>query len=77
MITPAAPMLSPREPLGKLKTFISLKSRQEGIPSHLVPVLGLLRELESLLGCDAIDVEFAVDKAGALYLLQVRPLRKS
>ena len=59
---------------GQLKTFISLKSRQEGIPSHLVPVLGLLRELESLLGCDAIDVEFAVDKAGALYLLQVRPL---
>jgi adenylylsulfate kinase-like enzyme len=59
---------------GQLKTFICLKSRQEGIPSHLVPILGLLRELESLLGCDAIDVEFAVDRAGALYLLQVRPL---
>ncbi len=59
---------------GQLKTFICLKSRQEGIPSHLVPILGLLRELESVLGCDAIDVEFAVDKAGALYLLQVRPL---
>src|ERR1700722_13773163 len=62
----------------QLKTFICLKSRQEGIPSHLVPILGLLRELESVLGCDAIDVEFAVSKevakAGALYLLQVRPL---
>lgn len=58
----------------KLKTFICLKSRQEGIPSHLHPILNLLRELESLLDCDAIDVEFAVDKDGAPYLLQVRPL---
>ncbi len=59
---------------GQLKTFICLKSRQDRIPGHLVPILGLLRELESLLDCDAIDVEFAVDKHGALYLLQVRPL---
>jgi adenylylsulfate kinase-like enzyme len=59
---------------GKLKTFICLKGRQEGIPGHLLPVLDLLRELESLLDCDGIDVEFAVDKQGALYLLQVRPL---
>jgi glutamine kinase len=59
---------------GKLKTFICLKTRQEGIPSQLQPTLDLLRELESLLACDGIDVEFAVDKHGALYLLQVRPL---
>jgi len=58
----------------KLKTFICLKSRQEAIPAPLQPILDLLRELESLLGCDAIDVEFALDKHGALYLLQVRPL---
>ncbi|HTS51318.1 MAG TPA: adenylyl-sulfate kinase [Bryobacteraceae bacterium] len=58
----------------KLSTFVSLKSRQEGIPQPLQPILDLLRELESLLDCDAIDVEFAVDKHGALYLLQVRPL---
>jgi adenylylsulfate kinase-like enzyme/phosphohistidine swiveling domain-containing protein len=59
---------------GKLKTFICLKSHREGIPSQLLPVLDLLQELESLLGSDGIDVEFAVDKNGALYLLQVRPL---
>lgn len=58
----------------KLKTFICLKSRQEGIPAHLLPVLNLLRELESLLDCDGIDVEFAVDQHRILYLLQVRPL---
>jgi adenylylsulfate kinase-like enzyme/phosphohistidine swiveling domain-containing protein len=59
---------------GKLKTFICLKSHREGIPSQLLPVLDLLQELESLLDSDGIDVEFAVDKNGALYLLQVRPL---
>jgi glutamine kinase len=58
----------------KLKTFICLKSRREGIPGYLLPILDLLRELESLMDCDGIDVEFAVDKKGALYLLQVRPL---
>ena len=67
---------------GKLKTFICLKSRQEGLPSQLQPIVDLLRELESLLDSDGIDVEFAVakpgdhqgDRHGALYLLQVRPL---
>ena len=58
----------------KLKTFICLKSREEGIPGHLSPILDLLRELESLLDCDGIDVEFAVNKQGTLYLLQARPL---
>jgi glutamine kinase len=58
----------------KLKTFICLKSRQEGIPGQLLPIIDLLRELESLLDCDGIDVEFAVDKKGVLYLLQARPL---
>ena len=58
----------------KLKTFICLKSRREGVPEHLQPILDLSVELESLLDCDGIDVEFAVDKKGTLYLLQVRPL---
>lgn len=57
-----------------LKTFVCLKSHQDGIPSHLAPIVDLLRELETLLDCDAIDVEFAQDANGILYLLQVRPL---
>jgi phosphohistidine swiveling domain-containing protein len=40
----------------------------------LAPVIALIAELETLLGCDAIDVEFAIADDGQLYLLQVRPL---
>ncbi len=34
----------------------------------------LLRELETLTRLDALDIEFATDRAGDLYLLQARPL---
>lgn len=37
------------------------------------PVLAALSEVEELLGHDALDVEFAVDAAGIVHLLQVRP----
>jgi len=57
-----------------LKTFFCLKSRPGDCPSSLAPVIALVSELEALLGCDAIDVEFAVGEDGQLYLLQVRPL---
>src|ERR1700691_2146303 len=57
-----------------LKSFLCLKSRPEGCPPSLAPVIALVRELETLLACDAIDVEFAVGDDGQLYLLQVRPL---
>lgn len=57
-----------------LKTFFCLKSRTDAAPPSLAPVVALLAELEELLGCDAIDVEFAIGGDGALYLLQVRPL---
>lgn len=38
------------------------------------PVIALVRELETLLSCDAVDAEFAVTLDGRLYLFQVRPL---
>jgi hypothetical protein len=38
------------------------------------PVIATVQELETLLGRDSIDVEFAVGEAGEIYLLQVRPL---
>jgi adenylylsulfate kinase-like enzyme/phosphohistidine swiveling domain-containing protein len=57
-----------------LKTFFCLKSRPDACPPSLAPVIALVSELETLLACDAIDVEFAVGEDGQLYLLQVRPL---
>jgi glutamine kinase len=58
----------------QLRTFYCLKSRMDCCPPALKPVLNLTKELEGLLGADAIDVEFAVAGDGSLYLLQVRPL---
>jgi glutamine kinase len=57
-----------------LATFFCLKSRPDACPPSLGPVIALVSELETLLACDAIDVEFAVGGDGQLYLLQVRPL---
>jgi glutamine kinase len=57
-----------------LRTFLCLKSRPDAAPPSLAPVIALVTELEMLLGCDAIDVEFAVSDDGQLYLLQARPL---
>jgi hypothetical protein len=57
-----------------LETFFCLKSRPDACPPSLAPVIALVGELETLLGRDAIDVEFAVGDNGQLYLLQVRPL---
>jgi glutamine kinase len=59
---------------GELKTFYGLRTRPEAVPQPLVPVIALLGELETLLASDALDIEFAIDAHGELYLLQVRPL---
>lgn len=57
-----------------LETFFCLRSRVAAVPPALDGVIGLVRELEVLLDCDAIDVEFAVNGEGYVYLLQVRRL---
>ena len=59
---------------GELKTFYSLKYRPDAASPNLVRIIKLLAELEILLGSDALDIEFAIDQQGELYLLQVRPL---
>ena len=58
----------------ELKTFCCVKNRPEAVPQPLVQIVALLAELESLLASDALDIEFAIDRHGELYLLQVRPL---
>ncbi len=57
-----------------LRTFVCLRSRQDACPPSLAPVVVLTHELEDLLGCDALDVEFAIGRDSEVYLLQVRPL---
>jgi glutamine kinase len=57
-----------------LKTFFCLKSQHGSCPRRLASVIDLIRELETLLRCDALDVEFAIGENDQLYLLQVRPL---
>jgi phosphohistidine swiveling domain-containing protein len=59
---------------GELKTYIRLKGGPGTVPASLAPIVQMLGDLEELLDCDALDVEFAVDRGGALYLLQVRTL---
>lgn len=44
------------------------------IPVCLSGMLPALREIESLLGYDSLDVEFAVTEQGGLHILQVRPI---
>ena len=41
--------------------------------ARMAPLLATLREVEGLLGHDGLDVEFAIDSAGTVHLLQVRP----
>jgi adenylylsulfate kinase-like enzyme/phosphohistidine swiveling domain-containing protein len=57
-----------------LETFFCLKSHAAACPPTLAPVIALVGELEVLLACDAIDVEFAIGADGLTYLLQVRRL---
>jgi adenylylsulfate kinase-like enzyme len=57
-----------------LKTFCCLKSRIDACPDFLAPVLAMMAELEGLLACDGLDIEFAIDGEKRLYLLQVRSL---
>ncbi|UXZ21264.1 phosphoenolpyruvate synthase [Pseudomonas sp. YeP6b] len=44
------------------------------IPTHLTQLLPALREIESLLGYDSLDVEFAITAKGGVHILQVRPI---
>jgi glutamine kinase len=57
-----------------LKTFYCLKSRTDACPDVLAPVLAVMTELDRLLACDGLDIEFAIDGQRRVYLLQVRPL---
>ena len=46
----------------------------EGINPILAYLLRTLREVESLVGHDSLDVEFAITADGQVYLFQIRPI---
>lgn len=59
-----------------LKTFYYYKYSKvtPNIDKKLLRIVNLIKELESLLSTDSLDIEFAFDDMDDLYLLQVRPL---
>ncbi len=62
---------------GSAKEKISFFSHREApLPqdSRLESILVLLKELEGLFGYSFLDVEFALNRQGDIYCLQVRPL---
>jgi len=48
--------------------------RLKAIEPKLMPVLRAVRELESLLCFDKLDIEFATDQLGRVHIFQVRPI---
>lgn len=57
-----------------LITFYHAKGSSLPTSGWLKNLINLLLELERYFDLDSIDVEFAVDKKGTLFLFQVRPL---
>ena len=47
----------------------------KSIPAkYLIPLVDAIKEVETILNYDALDIEFALDQQGCVYLLQVRPI---
>lgn len=42
--------------------------------SYLRPLINAIKEVEQILNYDALDIEFALDNKGQIYLFQVRPI---
>jgi glutamine kinase len=61
----------------KLKTFYCFKHAKV-VPEdkNLNAILKLANELERITGSSKLDIEFAIDSADQLFLLQVRPVAK-
>lgn len=57
-----------------LKTYYYFKGSPEPPAEPLDRVIALIRELEAILMTSRLDIEFAFDTAGRLYLFQARPL---
>jgi phosphohistidine swiveling domain-containing protein len=60
---------------GDVRTvYVAHDAVRSALPTEVASVVALARELIELTFLDSLDLEFAIDAAGVLYLFQVRPL---
>ncbi|WP_417548230.1 PEP/pyruvate-binding domain-containing protein [Marinobacter segnicrescens] len=52
----------------------SAPDEHRNIPDNLAGLIPALREVESLLDFDSLDIEFAISEGGLIHILQVRPI---
>lgn len=57
----------------QIQTYIVMKNHKQSKPL-LKKLLPFVDELCEYFACESIDVEYAIDKQGQLWLLQIRPL---
>ena len=57
-----------------LSTVIAFKQKLNLLPKELLPLKGVIIEVERVLDFDALDIEFAIDKSGSIFIFQVRPI---
>ena len=57
-----------------LSTAIVFKEKLNLLPEKLLPLKDVIIEVERVLDFDALDIEFAIDKSGYVFIFQVRPI---
>jgi choline kinase len=59
----------------QLKMLVAYRNRETtAAPPELANLLPAIREIEKLVGYDSLDIEFAIDQSGAVFVLQLRPI---
>jgi glutamine kinase len=58
-----------------IETFVVYKHSQGKLPDPVLDiVIPMVQELEEVIGHDSLDIEFAINHEGQIFLFQVRPL---